>query len=196
VCPGLILKFDHSSKPKQRYPVPLKHNVWVLNSVLSVDSVSLLQTACCYKPIKDPYRSCSLRCASDEVYIDRFMQSDKCIWLKSKLTSFFMNTTHALNSNTMPTWWMSRQSAISFALWQLKCVEALYLTATVRRQRTERGVASTVHRPGDDPRKDCEECGNARGSNVRYYPTWKHSRLKDYWLTNAHELLTTEWLKY
>jgi hypothetical protein len=26
----------------------------------------------------------------------------------------------------------------------------------------------TVHRPGDDPRK---ECGNARGSNVRYYPT-------------------------
>jgi hypothetical protein len=30
---------------------------------------------------------------------------------------------------------------------------------------------STVHRPGDDPRKECEECGNARGSNVRYYPT-------------------------
>jgi hypothetical protein len=29
----------------------------------------------------------------------------------------------------------------------------------------------TVHRPGDDPRKECEECGNARGSNVRYYPT-------------------------
>jgi hypothetical protein len=28
----------------------------------------------------------------------------------------------------------------------------------------------TVHRP-DDPRKECEECGNARGSNVRYYPT-------------------------
>jgi hypothetical protein len=26
----------------------------------------------------------------------------------------------------------------------------------------------TVHRPGDDPRK---ECGKARGSNVRYYPT-------------------------
>jgi hypothetical protein len=26
--------------------------------------------------------------------------------------------------------------------------------------------------------------------------TWKHSPLKDYWLTNAHELLTTEWLKY
>jgi hypothetical protein len=51
----------------------------------------------------------------------------------------------------------------------------------------------TVHRPGDDPRKVCEECGNARGSNVRYYPTWKHSPLKDYWLTNAHELLTTEW---
>jgi hypothetical protein len=30
---------------------------------------------------------------------------------------------------------------------------------------------STVHRPGDDPRKECEECGNARGSNIRYYPT-------------------------
>jgi hypothetical protein len=30
---------------------------------------------------------------------------------------------------------------------------------------------STVHRPGDDPRKECEECGNVRGSNVRYYPT-------------------------
>jgi hypothetical protein len=29
----------------------------------------------------------------------------------------------------------------------------------------------TVHRQGDDPRKECEECGNARGSNVRYYPT-------------------------
>jgi hypothetical protein len=40
----------------------------------------------------------------------------------------------------------------------------------------------TVHRPGDDPRKECEECGNARGSNVRYYLTWKHSPLKDYWL--------------
>jgi hypothetical protein len=40
---------------------------------------------------------------------------------------------------------------------------------------------STVHRPGDDPRKECEECGNARGINVRYYPTWKHSPLKDYW---------------
>jgi hypothetical protein len=55
---------------------------------------------------------------------------------------------------------------------------------------------TTVDRPGDDPRKECEECGHARGSNVRYYPTWKHSPLKDYWLTNAHELLTTEWLKY
>jgi hypothetical protein len=54
----------------------------------------------------------------------------------------------------------------------------------------------TVHRPGDDPRKECEECGNARGSNVRYYPKWKHSPLKGYWLTNTHELLTTEWLKY
>jgi hypothetical protein len=32
-------------------------------------------------------------------------------------------------------------------------------------------VLFTVHRPGDDPRKECEECGNARGSNVRYYPT-------------------------
>jgi hypothetical protein len=53
----------------------------------------------------------------------------------------------------------------------------------------------TVHRPGEF-RKECEECGNARGSNVRYYPTWKHSPFKDYWLTNAHELLTTEWLKY
>jgi predicted nucleic acid-binding Zn ribbon protein len=31
--------------------------------------------------------------------------------------------------------------------------------------------AGTVHRPGDDPRKECEECGNARGSNVPYYPT-------------------------
>jgi hypothetical protein len=31
--------------------------------------------------------------------------------------------------------------------------------------------ADTVHRPGDGPRKECEECGNARGSNVRYYPT-------------------------
>jgi hypothetical protein len=31
--------------------------------------------------------------------------------------------------------------------------------------------SSTVHRPGDDPRKEGEECGNARGSNVRYYPT-------------------------
>jgi hypothetical protein len=31
--------------------------------------------------------------------------------------------------------------------------------------------STTVHRPGDDPRKECEECGNARGSNVRYYPT-------------------------
>jgi hypothetical protein len=30
---------------------------------------------------------------------------------------------------------------------------------------------NTVHRPGDDPRKECDECGNARGSNVRYYPT-------------------------
>jgi hypothetical protein len=30
---------------------------------------------------------------------------------------------------------------------------------------------TTVHRPEDDPRKECEECGNARGSNVRYYPT-------------------------
>jgi hypothetical protein len=30
---------------------------------------------------------------------------------------------------------------------------------------------NTVHRPGDDPRKECEECGNARGSNIRYYPT-------------------------
>jgi hypothetical protein len=40
----------------------------------------------------------------------------------------------------------------------------------------------TVHRPGGDPRKECEECGNARGSNVRYYPTWKHSPLKDHWL--------------
>jgi hypothetical protein len=30
---------------------------------------------------------------------------------------------------------------------------------------------ATVHRPGDDPRKECEECGNARGNNVRYYPT-------------------------
>jgi hypothetical protein len=29
----------------------------------------------------------------------------------------------------------------------------------------------TVDRPGDDPRKECEECGNARVSNVRYYPT-------------------------
>jgi hypothetical protein len=29
----------------------------------------------------------------------------------------------------------------------------------------------TVHRPGDDPRKECKECGNAHGSNVRYYPT-------------------------
>jgi hypothetical protein len=28
-----------------------------------------------------------------------------------------------------------------------------------------------VRTPGDDPRKECEECGNARGSNVRYYPT-------------------------
>jgi hypothetical protein len=55
---------------------------------------------------------------------------------------------------------------------------------------------TTVHRPEDDPRKECEECGNARTSNVRYYPTWKHSPLKDYWLTNAHELLTSEWLKY
>jgi hypothetical protein len=53
--------------------------------------------------------------------------------------------------------------------------------------------AHTVHRPGDDSREDC---GNARGSNVRYYPTWKHSPLNDYWLTNAHELLNTEWLKY
>jgi hypothetical protein len=33
------------------------------------------------------------------------------------------------------------------------------------------GCVGTVHRPGDDPRKECEECGNARGSNVRYYPT-------------------------
>jgi hypothetical protein len=32
-------------------------------------------------------------------------------------------------------------------------------------------VRHTVHRPGDDPRKECEECGIARGSNVRYYPT-------------------------
>jgi hypothetical protein len=56
--------------------------------------------------------------------------------------------------------------------------------------------STTLHRPGDDPRKECEECGNARGSNVRYYPTWKQYPLKDYWLTNAHELLTTEWLKY
>jgi hypothetical protein len=31
--------------------------------------------------------------------------------------------------------------------------------------------AHTVHRPGDNPRKECEECGNTRGSNVRYYPT-------------------------
>jgi hypothetical protein len=37
----------------------------------------------------------------------------------------------------------------------------------------------TVHRPGDDPRKEFEECGNARGSNVRYYPTWKHSPPKE-----------------
>jgi hypothetical protein len=29
----------------------------------------------------------------------------------------------------------------------------------------------TVDRPGDDSRKECEECGKARGSNVRYYPT-------------------------
>jgi hypothetical protein len=36
----------------------------------------------------------------------------------------------------------------------------------------------------------------AEVANVRYYPTWKHSPLKDYWLTNAHESLTTEWLKY
>jgi hypothetical protein len=42
-------------------------------------------------------------------------------------------------------------------------------------------LTCTVHRPGDGPRKECEECGNARGSNVRYYPTWKHSPLKDYW---------------
>jgi hypothetical protein len=33
-------------------------------------------------------------------------------------------------------------------------------------------VLHTVDRPGDDPRKECEEYGNARGSNVRYYPTW------------------------
>jgi hypothetical protein len=32
-------------------------------------------------------------------------------------------------------------------------------------------LQATVHRPGDDPRKECEECGNARGSNARYYPT-------------------------
>jgi hypothetical protein len=36
---------------------------------------------------------------------------------------------------------------------------------------SEWAVQTTVHRPGDDPRKECEECGNARGSNVRYYPT-------------------------
>jgi hypothetical protein len=41
---------------------------------------------------------------------------------------------------------------------------------------------TTVHRPGDYPRKECEECGNACGNNVRYYPTWKHSPLKNYWL--------------
>jgi hypothetical protein len=35
----------------------------------------------------------------------------------------------------------------------------------------QQATTSTVHRPGDDPRKEFEECGNARGSNVRYYPT-------------------------
>jgi hypothetical protein len=37
--------------------------------------------------------------------------------------------------------------------------------------REDAGNTTTVDRPGDDPRKECEECGNARGSNVRYYPT-------------------------
>jgi hypothetical protein len=34
--------------------------------------------------------------------------------------------------------------------------------------KVSQSIERTVHRPGDDPR---EECGNARGSNVRYYPT-------------------------
>jgi hypothetical protein len=47
---------------------------------------------------------------------------------------------------------------------------AFKLPATPRFPGTHT-TATTVHRPGDDPRKECEECGNARGSNVRYYPT-------------------------
>jgi hypothetical protein len=52
---------------------------------------------------------------------------------------------------------------------------------------------STVHRPGDDPRKECEEWVmfvTIQRENILL------SKITDYWLTNAHELLTTEWLKY
>jgi hypothetical protein len=85
----------------------------------------------------------------------------------------------------------------TFSLWVRSKITyfeySLFLTACVfhflQEKRLEEQVATnadkcsddsnTVHRPGDDPHK---ECGNARGSNVRYYPTWKHSPLKDYWL--------------
>jgi hypothetical protein len=57
---------------------------------------------------------------------------------------------------------------------------------------------STVHRPGDDPRKEWEEYGNAR--EVMFVTIQREnilpSKITDYWVTNAHELLTTEWLKY
>jgi hypothetical protein len=45
------------------------------------------------------------------------------------------------------------------------------LCSNLRNGDTAHKELGTVHRPGDDPRKECEECGNARGSNVRYYPT-------------------------
>jgi hypothetical protein len=52
--------------------------------------------------------------------------------------------------------------------------EVMFVTIqreNIRPSKKEVNKVVTVHRPGDDPRKECEECGNARGSNVRYYPT-------------------------
>jgi hypothetical protein len=44
--------------------------------------------------------------------------------------------------------------------------------------------SGTVHRSRVHPCKECESCSNVRlreRSNVRYYPTWKHSPFKEKW---------------
>jgi hypothetical protein len=49
--------------------------------------------------------------------------------------------------------WLSRYKSESLHLWPQGC-------NTAKPTHTFLQVGSTVHRPGDDPRKEFEECGN------------------------------------